>query len=94
MRPGRDTPRILTIAQLQAACILYIAAWCLFPPLAIDLVWRVALAAAVAAFFALEAIRNGLGSLYNWPAGLVLSFTGYTLLVQLLTGGMETVLAA
>ncbi|MEM8663754.1 MAG: hypothetical protein AAGF49_06485 [Pseudomonadota bacterium] len=91
---ARAAPAVITVAQLQAGCVLYIAAWSLFPPLAIDPLWRALLVVAVAGFFGLEAMRSGLGRLYNWPAGLVVAFMAYTVLVQLLTGGWQDVIRA
>ncbi len=77
----------LTVARMQSVCVFYILLWCLVPQLAIDAPWRIALAGAFAGWFALEGLRNGLAHLANGPAALTLTFLGYTLAVQLLTGG-------
>lgn len=78
---------VLSIAALQSLCVFYVLAWCLAPQLAIDAVWRVALAAAFAGWFALEGLRNGFAQLANGTAALVLFFLLYTATVQLITGG-------
>lgn len=89
---GRPRPPALSYAAAQSACVLYILAWCLYPPLAIDGVWRALLAAAFALWFALEGLRNGLARLANGAAAWVLLLLGYTAVVQLLTGGPAEVL--
>ncbi|MEM9221684.1 MAG: hypothetical protein AAGB11_04690 [Pseudomonadota bacterium] len=94
MAARKAPPRVVTIAHMQAVCVLYIAAWCLFPPLAVDTIWRVLVAGAFAAFFGLEILRNGLVSFYNWPSALVALFLVYTATVQFVVGGAEDLLRA
>lgn len=87
-------PIALTVARAQSLCVFYVLLWCLFPPLAIDTVWRLLLFAAFAVWFALEGLRNGLSRLANAAAALTLLFLGYTTLVQVLIGGPADVIRA
>ncbi|MEM0906046.1 MAG: hypothetical protein AAGJ94_01690 [Pseudomonadota bacterium] len=90
--PARSAIRgAMTIAFAQSVCVLYILIWCLFPPLAIDAVWRYGLVAAFGAWCCLEGLRNGFQRFANGPAGWTLLFLSYTVVIQLMVGGFAEV---
>ncbi|MEM7716113.1 MAG: hypothetical protein AAF349_21495, partial [Cyanobacteria bacterium P01_A01_bin.68] len=78
---------MIRVSHLQALCLLYAAAWCIFPPLAVEFQWRVLLVLALGGWFGLELIRNTWRYTFSDTALIVIAIAIYTTLVRFAADG-------